>query len=111
MTTIESEKGFLYEKVTVKQQTLELPTNVHNKRRLLADVSLDAIELLNAENNDDEHLTVSDLLVHFLLAFNTKFMQPEENPLLIVITRGMERNSVYKLFSEKILNLFNYDSK
>lgn len=48
-----------------------------------------------------------DLLVNFILAFNLHFKMPSEN----LVMRVIEEKKTVKVFSEKILLLFNRDGK
>jgi hypothetical protein len=58
------------------------------------------------------NVTVFDLLVHFLLALNKKFNMPEDNILICLMLNGQhEQHRDHKLFSEALINLFNYESK
>lgn len=93
LDTIESENDFLY--LNINEHIIE-KKNLKRKPK-------------NLEQSDNE-ICLIDLFVHLLLSLNLRYVLPEENILMgFIIGQVDEPLKDYKILSEKLLNLFNFE--
>jgi hypothetical protein len=94
-----------------------LDTIEHDKKYLLIKlnesnhefIELNAQQITNKMQKDYlQNCCLVDLLIHFVLNINKKYMLPSENLVSICINSSQE--SMFKVLSEIVINLFNFES-
>ena len=94
-----------------------LDTIEHDKKYLLIKlnesnhefIELNAQQITNKMQKDYlQNCCLVDLLIHFVLNINKKYMLPSENLVSICINSSQE--TMFKVLSEIVINLFNFES-